>query len=99
MPTYEYECEKCGHRFEIVQKMSDASLTQCPKCNMMIHRVLSGGIGISFQGSGFYVTDSKKAAQAIPADQAKEPKKPATEKTPTVPVCPAGCPHCEKAAS
>ncbi|AEE16773.1 FmdB family zinc ribbon protein [Treponema brennaborense] len=58
MPTYEYECESCGKRFEAFQKMSDAALTECPGCGKRVRRVLSAGIGISFQGKGFYVNDS-----------------------------------------
>ncbi|MBQ7367246.1 MAG: FmdB family transcriptional regulator [Spirochaetaceae bacterium] len=61
MPTYEYECETCKHRFEVVQKMMDDPLKICPECGKSIRRILSGGIGISFQGSGFYVNDSSKS--------------------------------------
>lgn len=68
MPTYEYECDSCGHDFETVQKMIDAPLKICPKCGKAIRRVLSGGIGISFKGSGFYVTD--KGSQASPTKTA-----------------------------
>ena len=58
MPTYEYECTTCRHHFDAVQKMADPPLKECPKCGNSVHRVLSGGIGILFQGSGFYVNDS-----------------------------------------
>lgn len=68
MPTYEYECDSCGHGFETVQKMMDEPLKICPKCGKSLRRVLSGGIGISFKGSGFYVTD--KGAPASPAKAA-----------------------------
>ena len=60
MPTYDYECEKCGHRFEHFQKMSDAPLKKCPKCGKKVHRLIGGGSGIIFKGSGFYETDYKK---------------------------------------
>ncbi len=62
MPTYDYACDSCGHRFEAVQKMSDAALTTCPECGKSIRRVLTGGIAISFKGSGFYVNDAKGAS-------------------------------------
>ena len=62
MPTYDYECDSCGHRFEAFQKMSDTPLDTCPECGKRVRRVLSGGVGISFKGSGFYVTDSAKKA-------------------------------------
>ncbi|MEE0132322.1 MAG: FmdB family zinc ribbon protein [Treponema sp.] len=62
MPTYEYECDACSHRFEAVQKMMDEPLKICPECGRSIHRVLSGGIGISFQGAGFYVNDASSSS-------------------------------------
>jgi putative FmdB family regulatory protein len=59
MPTYEYECRSCGHAFEALQSMSDDPLTECPECGKEIRRVLSGGMGVIFKGSGFYKNDSK----------------------------------------
>jgi putative FmdB family regulatory protein len=56
MPTYEYLCRQCGHRFEAWQKMTDDPLTICPKCGASIHRVLYPA-GIVFKGSGFYKTE------------------------------------------
>ncbi len=76
MPTYEYACDSCGHGFEAVQKMSDPAIDVCPECGKRVRRVLSGGLGISFKGSGFYVNDSgsptkssgsKKAAASCPS--------------------------------
>ena len=63
MPTYEYLCESCGHRFEIFQHISDAPLTTCPNCSGHIHRVLFPA-GIVFKGSGFYKTDSRGTSSA-----------------------------------
>ncbi len=56
MPTYEYQCKSCEHRFEIWQKMTDDALTVCPQCNGTIRRILFPA-GIVFKGSGFYKTD------------------------------------------
>jgi putative FmdB family regulatory protein len=56
MPTYEYLCNHCNHRFETWQKMTDDPLTTCPKCGQHIRRVLFPA-GIVFKGSGFYKTD------------------------------------------
>ncbi len=56
MPTYEYQCKSCDHRFEIWQKMTDEPLTVCPQCHGTIRRVLFPA-GIVFKGSGFYKTD------------------------------------------
>ncbi len=65
MPTYEYLCQTCSHRFETWQKMTDEPLTACPECGNHIRRVLYPA-GVVFKGSGFYKTDhaEKKAAAA-----------------------------------
>jgi putative FmdB family regulatory protein len=60
MPTYKYRCKKCGHEFEVRQRMSDNSLTECPMCGGKVRRVV-GSVGIVFKGSGFYVTDNRNA--------------------------------------
>ncbi|HPD25380.1 MAG TPA: zinc ribbon domain-containing protein [Candidatus Marinimicrobia bacterium] len=58
MPTYEYKCEKCGYEFEQFQKMSAEPLKVCPKCGQKsVTRKISGGAGLIFKGSGFYVND------------------------------------------
>jgi len=62
MPTYEYECTKCGHTFEIQQSMLADPLKECPKCKGRIRRIIGGGMGIIFKGSGFYTTDYKKSS-------------------------------------
>ena len=56
MPLYEYECEACAHRFEVIQKFSDAPISVCPKCGGAVHKLLSSP-AIQFKGSGFYLTD------------------------------------------
>ena len=60
MPTYKYRCKECGHEFEVRQRMSDKSLTECPVCGGTVRRVV-GSVGIVFKGSGFYVTDNRNA--------------------------------------
>jgi putative FmdB family regulatory protein len=62
MPTYEYKCTSCGHTFEAIQSMNDKPLSRCPKCKSAVRRVINGGIGIIFKGSGFYTTDNKKSS-------------------------------------
>lgn len=57
MPTYEYECTKCSHRFEFFQGIKDQPLTECPKCKSFVKRLIGKGAGIIFKGSGFYATD------------------------------------------
>ncbi|TVR91107.1 MAG: zinc ribbon domain-containing protein [Spirochaetaceae bacterium] len=65
MPTYEYECSSCAHRFEELQSMSAPALEVCPSCGKpSLRRLVGGGIGIIFKGSGFYVNDSKKKSSS-----------------------------------
>jgi len=58
MPTYSYACKQCGHRFDAVQSFSDAALTECPECGGDLRKQY-GSIGVTFNGSGFYRTDSR----------------------------------------
>ncbi len=61
MPTYDYACPKCGHAFEQFQSMKDEPLKKCPKCKKTgVKRLVGGGAGLIFKGSGFYITDYKK---------------------------------------
>ncbi len=77
MPIYEYECEQCGVRFEKIQRMMDAPLTDCPECGGHVHRVMQP-VGIIFKGSGFYVTDNKgKSSTGMPPRKKEEEAKPA----------------------
>ncbi len=59
MPTYEYKCTKCGHTFELFQKMSDNPVKECPQCKGLVKRLIGTGAGTIFKGSGFYITDYK----------------------------------------
>jgi len=59
MPTYEYRCER-GHTFDRIQKMSDKPVARCPICGAKATRMISGGGGVIFKGSGFYITDYGK---------------------------------------
>lgn len=60
MPTYEYKCTQCGHRFEEFQNMSDLPVQTCPECGGKTERLIGTGGGIIFKGSGFYATDYKQ---------------------------------------
>jgi putative FmdB family regulatory protein len=61
MPTYEYECDACGHAFERLQRMTDPAVRKCPSCGRLkVRRLISGGAGVIFKGSGFYETDYKR---------------------------------------
>lgn len=85
MPTYEYECTKCGHQFEIVQSMKDPHLKDCPQsaCEGPVRRKIGRGAGIIFKGSGFYQTDYRsdayKAAAKSDAAGASAPAAPKSD--------------------
>lgn len=81
MPTYDYKCKECDHLFEYFQAMSDELLKSCPKCNGQVRRLISGGSGLIFKGSGFYVTDYVK--KKPPSSDKKPDKKQKTEKKTT----------------
>jgi putative FmdB family regulatory protein len=86
MPIYEYECEKCCHRFEVMQHIHDDPIETCPDCRGHVHRVIQP-VGIVFKGTGFYITDNrqagKPAASGIPAPSGNgKGKKKAGEKEP-----------------
>lgn len=63
MPTYSYACKQCGHRFETVQSFTDAALTECPECGGEVRKQY-GSIGVTFNGSGFYRTDSRNSSSS-----------------------------------
>jgi len=73
MPTYEYECKSCSHSFEVFQSINDPPLKVCPECGKEIRRLIFGGTGVIFKGSGFYVTDKGKGGSA-PAPKKTEAK-------------------------
>jgi putative FmdB family regulatory protein len=77
MPTYEYECQKCGHRFEEFQSMKDAALTKCPKCKGKLKRLIGAGAGFIFKGSGFYTTDYRSSSYQEKKKSSESSGKPA----------------------
>ena len=94
MPTYSYECEACGHGFDMFQSMNDPNLTTCPQCHKeRLRRLIGAGAGLIFKGSGFYITDYARKSGASEKDQGKskegggekpgkkDAKKPATAST------------------
>jgi len=84
MPTYEYQCSKCGETFEAFQRVSDPPLTDCPKCGAKgtVSRLVSAGAGLIFKGSGFYITDYKRGASSGGAEGNGAKKSESTEKPP-----------------
>ena len=62
MPTYDYVCDACGHEFEKFQSMTAKPVRKCPKCSKnKVRRLISGGGGVLFKGSGFYQTDYRSS--------------------------------------
>ena len=77
MPTYEYECKECSHNFEVYQLINDDPVKECPKCGEAVRRLISGGGGVIFKGSGFYVTDKgRKSVGPTVSSKDKDGKKP-----------------------
>ena len=74
VPTYQYACTACDHRFEAVQSFTDASLTECPACSGRLRKVFSS-VGIVFKGSGFYRTDSRSGGAGVASESAKSESK------------------------
>ena len=84
MPTYSYRCRECGIEFDIQQEFSDDALTECPECKGALRKLFSA-VGVTFQGSGFYRTDSraestKKAPEKSSSKKESKPKKKETKK-------------------
>lgn len=79
MPTYEYECQKCGHQFEVFQSIKDAPKKACPECKGRVKRLLGTGAGLLFKGSGFYITDYRKPGykKAATSETSSKPAEPA----------------------
>src|SRR5260370_25447309 len=70
MPLYEYECDACGHRFEKIQKFSDALEDTCPKCGGVVHKLVSSP-AIQFKGSGFYINDYARKGTGAGSDSSE----------------------------
>src|SRR5687767_2974743 len=62
MPLYEYQCDACAHRFEVIQKFSDSPIDVCPKCGGAVKKLLSSP-AIQFKGTGWYITDYKRSGK------------------------------------
>ena len=78
MPTYEYECGYCAHRFEVRQGFHDKPQAKCPQCQKKAKRVFHPSL-IIFKGSGFYVTDHRKIGDSSTSKSTPESSKPKTE--------------------
>jgi putative FmdB family regulatory protein len=70
MPTYSYRCTQCDHRFDIVQKFSDAPVTACPECGAPVKKIFHAA-GVVFKGSGWYITDSRGSTSSSTTTSSK----------------------------
>jgi putative FmdB family regulatory protein len=75
MPTYDYKCLDCDHRFEAVQRMTEDALSTCPECEGKLKRLIGAGAGIIFKGSGFYQTDYRSDSYKTGAKKDKAASK------------------------
>lgn len=80
MPTYAYACTQCGHRFDAVQSFSDAALTECPECGGALRKQY-GSVGVTFNGSGFYRTDSRAGSSSTGAGGSAAASAPTSSKS------------------
>ena len=74
MPLYEYQCKKCGHRFEKIQKFSDRPVKKCPECGGIVEQTISAP-AVQFKGSGWYVTDYAKKSSAPSSESGSKDSK------------------------
>ncbi|MCL2478848.1 MAG: zinc ribbon domain-containing protein [Treponema sp.] len=93
MPTYEYECKSCNHKFDVFQAISDEPVKICPKCGKEVRRLINGGMGVIFKGHGFYITDknSDGSSRGLTPEPSKDLHHNHTETAP--------CPGCAAADS
>ncbi|MEE8191177.1 MAG: FmdB family zinc ribbon protein [Gemmatimonadales bacterium] len=71
MPTYSYRCPNCAHAYDAFQRITDSTLTKCPECDTPGERQITGGAGIHFKGSGFYITDYGRSGAGKSEGEAK----------------------------
>ncbi|MFH1244859.1 MAG: FmdB family zinc ribbon protein [Candidatus Omnitrophota bacterium] len=74
MPTYEYECKKCAHKFEVFQQITEQPVKNCPVCQGDARRLISSGAGFIFKGSGFYSTDYRSKEYKEKQKQESKPE-------------------------
>jgi putative FmdB family regulatory protein len=75
MPTYVYRCPKCGHEFEKFHKITAKTRPKCPRCGQTTERVITGGAGLLFKGSGFYITDYRKGPEGQEGQEGQKGQK------------------------
>ena len=84
MPLYEYQCDACAHRFEVIQKFSDSPVDVCPKCGGAVKKLLSSP-AIQFKGTGWYITDYARSGSTSPGETKSDTKTESKTETKTEP--------------
>jgi len=105
MPTYDYECTHCGHKFEAFQKINDSYLEKCPKCQHKVKRLISGGSGLIFSRHNNFYTSGRDPAQKLSSGAGKGSgfyatdykKKPRSGDPQACPEAKKGCTGCQNA--
>ena len=97
MPTYSYACTSCDNAFDIVQSMSEDSLTECPKCHGRL-RKLFNNVGVMFKGAGFYRTDSRSNTDSS-SSSTPSPPSTSTPSAPATTAAPAAAPSSPSTSS
>lgn len=82
MPTYEYKCEACKKTLEVSQSITAHPLRKCPRCGGKLKRLIGGGGGFIFKGSGFYATDYRSDSYKKRESEEKKPSTPTPKETP-----------------
>jgi putative FmdB family regulatory protein len=83
MPTYQYRCTQCGYEFEEFQSITDDPIEVCPACKGKTRRLISGGAGLIFKGSGFYATDYRDKSYKSAAEKEKSSSPPSGSSSPS----------------
>jgi putative FmdB family regulatory protein len=102
MPTYDYQCDGCGHKFELFQSIKDDAVRKCPACKKLkLRRLFGTGAALVFKGSGFYQTDYrsdsyKKAARADSSNGTSTASSDGAKKAPSDAGCSGDKSSCEK---
>ncbi len=90
MPTYDYRCDACEHKFELFQSMKDDPIRKCPKCGKLkVKRIIGGGGGIIFKGTGFYQTDYRSKSYSDGASKDSTKSSSSDKPAPSAPASPA----------
>jgi putative FmdB family regulatory protein len=99
MPTYDYECQACGHRFERYQTMTAKVMRKCPECGKpRLERLIGTGAGVIFKGSGFYGTDYRSASYTEAQKSEQKSEQPGCTPACGTDAAPAGCKKVKKTA-